>query len=155
MLYTVGEIAKKIGIPPSTLRYYDKEGLLPFVERSGSGIRMFKDSDIEWLSIIECLKKTGMPIKEIKKFVDWCIEGDSTIEKRLELIDRQREIVIKQLQQMKETLNTLNYKHWYYETAKKAGTCDIHKSLKAEDIPEEIRIQKEKIKDFQKNLQSE
>ena len=60
-------MAKKMGVAPSILRYYDKEGLLPFVERSGGGIRMFKDEDIGWLSIIECLKKTGMPIKEIKR----------------------------------------------------------------------------------------
>ena len=86
-----------MGVAPSTLRYYDKEGLLPFVERSGGGIRMFKGEDIEWLSIIECLKKTGMPIKEIKQFIDWCIEGDSTIDKRLELIDRQRERVQKKI----------------------------------------------------------
>lgn len=78
MFYTIGEMAKKLNVAPSTLRYYDKEGLLPFVERSGGGIRMFKDSDFEWLSIIECLKKTGMPIKEIKNFIDWCMEGDST-----------------------------------------------------------------------------
>lgn len=139
MLYTVGEIAKKIGVRPSTLRYYDKEGLLPFVERSGGGIRMFKDSDLEWLSIIECLKKTGMPIKEIKVFVEWCIEGDSTIDKRLMLIERQRNEVLKQEEQLKETLKTLNYKKWYYETAKKAGTCAVHKTLKPEDIPEEFR----------------
>ena len=139
MLYTVGEIAKKIGVAPSTLRYYDKEGLLPFVERSESGIRMFKDSDLEWLAVIECLKKTGMPIKEIKKFIDWCMEGDSTIEKRLELIDRQRDAVLREQEQLKKTLETLNYKHWYYETAKKAGTCDVHKNMKEEDIPEEFR----------------
>lgn len=139
MLYTVGEIAKKIGVAPSTLRYYDKEGLLPFVERSESGIRMFKDSDLEWLAVIECLKKTGMPIKEIKKFIDWCMEGDSTIEKRLELIDRQRDAVLKEQEQLKKTLETLNYKHWYYETAKKAGTCAVHKDMKEEDIPEEFR----------------
>lgn len=90
-------MAKKMGVAPSTLRYYDKEGLLPFVERSGGGIRMFKDEDIEWLSIIECLKKTGMSIKEIKQFIDWCIEGDSTINKRLELIDRRRERVHEQI----------------------------------------------------------
>ena len=83
MLYTVGEIVKKMNVAASTLRYYDKEGLLPFVERSESGIRMFKDSDMEWLAIIECLKKTGMPIKEIKKFIDWCMEGDATIDQRL------------------------------------------------------------------------
>ena len=75
MVYTVGEMAKKIGVAPSTLRYYDKEGLLPFVERSGGGMRMFKDSDLDWLRIIECLKRTGMPIKEIRQFVDWVYGG--------------------------------------------------------------------------------
>ena len=66
MAYTVGEMAKILHVAPSTLRYYDKEGLLPFVERSSGGIRLFKDSDFEWLSMIECMKQTGMPIKEIK-----------------------------------------------------------------------------------------
>lgn len=146
MFYTVGEIAKKLSIPASTLRYYDKEGLLPFVERSGGGIRMFKDSDLEWLSIIECLKKTGMPIKEIKKFVDWCMEGDATITQRLELIDRQREEVLSQLAKLNETLDILNYKHWYYETAKAAGTCGIHSTLPESEIPTEILKIKKKLK---------
>ncbi len=139
MLYTVGEMAKKLNVAPSTLRYYDKEGLLPFVERSDGGIRMFKDEDFEWLHIIECLKKTGMSIKDIKTFIDWCIEGDSTIEQRLQLIDRQREAVQSQITQMQETLKTLDYKHWYYKTAKAAGTCKIHETMKPEDIPEEFR----------------
>lgn len=146
MFYTVGEIAKKLSIPASTLRYYDKEGLLPFVERSGGGIRMFKDIDLEWLSIIECLKKTGMPIKEIKKFVDWCMEGDATITQRLELIDRQREEVLSQLAKLNETLDILNYKHWYYETAKAAGTCGIHSTLPESEIPTEILKIKKKLK---------
>lgn len=142
MFYTVGEMAKKIGVASSTLRYYDKEGILPFIKRSAGGKRIFKDSDMEWLSIIECLKKTGMPIKEIKKFVDWCIEGDSTIDKRLALIDKQRDEVLNQMEQLKSTLETLDYKHWYYETAKKAGTCDVHKNMKPEDIPERFRKRK-------------
>ena len=139
MLYTVGEIAKKLNIAPSTLRYYDKEGLLPFIERSGGGIRMFKEEDFDFLSIIECLKKTGMPIKDIKIFIDWCMEGDATITERLTLIKEQRESVLSQMEQMQQTLNMLNYKQWYYETAQKAGTCSVHQTLKLEDIPEEFR----------------
>lgn len=146
MFYTVGEVAKRIGVAPSTLRYYDKEGLLPFVERSGGGIRMFKDDDFEWFSIIECLKETGMPIKEIKKFVDWCREGDSTIEQRLELIDRQRDAVIEQMKELEQTLDTLNYKKWYYETAKEAGTCKVHDTLTEDDIPEDIKRTKARLK---------
>lgn len=146
MTYTVGEIAKKLNVAPSTLRYYDKEGLLPFVERSGGGIRMFKDSDFEWLTIIECMKKTGMPIKDIKIFIDWCIEGDSTIDKRLALIDKQRENVIVQMKQLQETLDMLDYKHWYYETAKAAGTCAIHNSIPDDKIPEKLRKTRNKSK---------
>ena len=139
MNYTIGKMAEKTGVAPSTLRYYDREGLLPFVERNSSGIRIFKDSDMDWLAIIECLKKTDMPIKEIKKFFDWCMEGESTIDKRLALIDRQRELVLDRMAQMNKTLKMLNYKHWYYETAKKAGTCKIHENMNREDIPEEFR----------------
>lgn len=94
MLYTVGEMAKRLQVAPSTLRYYDKEGLLPFLERSNGGIRMFRESDFEWLSIIACLKQTGMPIKDIKTFIDWCVEGDATIGQRLGLIDRQRQRIL-------------------------------------------------------------
>ena len=79
MFYTIGEMAKIVNIAPSTLRYYDKEGLLPFVERTETGIRMFKDSDYEWLCVIDCLKNTGMGIKDIKKFIDMVIAGDATI----------------------------------------------------------------------------
>ena len=91
MFYTVGEMAKILNTTPSTLRYYDKEGLLPFVERSESGIRMFKDSDYEWLLVIDCLKNTGMGIKDIKRFIEMVIAGDSTIKERLQMIIRQRE----------------------------------------------------------------
>ena len=144
MPYTVGEMAKQIGVAPSTLRYYDKEGLLPFVERSGGGIRLFKDSDREWLAVIECLKKTGMPIREIKRFVDLCREGDVTIDERLQLIKRRRDAVLKQMESLNETLSLLEYKLWYYETAKRAGTCSIHDEN--EEIPARFRAVREKAK---------
>lgn len=151
MLYTVGEIAKKLNIPPSTLRYYDKEGLLPFIERSDSGIRMFKDSDLDGLYMIECLKKTGMSIKDIKTFMAWCAEGDTTIPQRLELIDKQHQAVQEQIEQLQETLQMLHYKHWYYTTAKAAGTCAIHEKYTKEDIPEEFHdfLTQRKKKPFQ------
>lgn len=139
MICTVGEMAKRMGIAPSTLRYYDKEGLLPFVERSGGGIRVFKDEDWKWLSIIECLKQAGVAVKDIKTFIDWCMEGDSTIDQRLELMERQRTAVMRQMEQMQKTLSLLDYKCWYYQTAKEAGTCKIHNTMKEEDIPEELR----------------
>ncbi len=85
MIYTVGEAAEMLGVAPSALRYYDKEGLLPFVERSSGGMRMFKESDIEWLKLIGCLKATGMPIKGIKRFIDCTLRGDESIGERLDI----------------------------------------------------------------------
>ena len=106
-MYTIGEMARMLHIAPSTLRYDDKEGLLPFVERSGSGIRRFKDSDLPWLSMISCLKQTGMPIKEIKTFIDLCRTGDETIHARLELIRRQQAVVADQIAQLQATQQML------------------------------------------------
>ncbi|MCI9251041.1 MAG: MerR family transcriptional regulator [Lachnospiraceae bacterium] len=146
MFYTVGEIARKLNIPPSTLRYYDKEGLLPFVERSSGGIRMFSDKDFESLSVIECLKKAGMSIKDIRLFMEWCAEGDSTIPKRLSMFRRQREQVLSQITQLKETLEILDYKEWYYETAAQAGTCAIHETLDPKEIPDRFRSIQQKLK---------
>ena len=135
MIYTVGEAAKQINVAASTLRYYDKEGLLPFLERSGSGMRMFKDDDLAWLKTIDCLKKTGMPIKDIKNFIDYCMEGDSRIDERLSIIQAQRDSVISQIKEMQEMLDMLNFKCWFYETAKKAGTCAVHDDMNAENVP--------------------
>ena len=145
MFYTVGEMAKRIGITPSALRYYDKEGLLPFVERSGGGIRMFKDSDYEWLQIIECLKKTGMHLKDIKRFVIMAMEGDTTIDDRLELIIKQQESVRQQMAELQQTLDTLDFKRWYYETAKQAGTTDVPRDMPLDELPEKYREIRKKL----------
>lgn len=139
MLYTVGEMAKRLGIAPSTLRYYDQEGLLPFVERSSSGMRMFKDSDYEWLQVIECLKKTGMQLKDIREFIEMAMQGDETIEPRLALIRQQREIVKEQIKSLQDTLHTLDFKCWYYETAQSAGTTEIPRNMTLDELPEEFR----------------
>ena len=139
MVYTVGEMAKLLGVPASTLRYYDKEGLLPFVERSPGGIRMFQEKDYEWLQIIECLKKTGMPLKDIRTYIDMAMRGDETIEQRLKMIKKQRQAVRAQMAELQKTLDTLDFKCWYYETAKQAGTTAVPRNMPLEKIPEQYR----------------
>ena len=146
MFYTIGEMAKIVNIAPSTLRYYDKEGLLPFVERTESGIRMFKDADYEWLCVIDCLKNTGMGIKDIKKFIDMVIAGDATIKERLQMILRQRESVKEQMAKLQQTLDILDYKVWYYSTAEAAGTTAVPRSMTEEQVPEELREARRRLK---------
>ena len=130
MSYSIKQFAEKIGVTVSTLRYYDKEGLLPFIDKKENGTRIFKDEDLEGLFIISCMKKSGLPIKDIKKYMDLCIEGDNTLEERMAIFLERREIVQKQIEELNDIMNTIDYKIWYYEEAIKAGTEDIHKKDK-------------------------
>ena len=102
MRYSIGQVAQKMGLTAHTLRYYDKEGLLPFVKKNSSGLRMFSDEDIDWLVVIECLKGTGMQLKDIRQYIDWCQEGDATIGRRLEMFKRQKAKLEEQLRQLQQ-----------------------------------------------------
>ena len=148
MVYTVGEMAKIIGVAPSTLRYYDKEGLLPFVERSGSGIRIFGEQDLNTLSIIHCLKQSGLSIKEIKSYIDMVQQGDETIDERLELFEKRRIILEKQIKEMQNTLKVLDYKCWYYQTAKKEGSTEAVDKMPLSKMPKDIAETKKNFKNF-------
>lgn len=130
--YTIKDAAKMMGVPTSTIRYYDKEGLLPFMERRESGYRIFTEKDIATLRIIDCLKKTGMPIKEIRQFSDWLEQGDASLQQRYEMFLERKRVVEAQISELQETLKTINYKCWYYETAIAAGTEKIHTE---KDVP--------------------
>lgn len=125
--YSIGEVAKELNLTVYTIRYYDKEGLIPFVERSESGIRLFKESDIAALNVIECLKASGMPIKEIKNFIDWCSEGDATLQQRYDMFMERKATVEAQMAELKKTMEVIEHKCMYYQTALEAGTEDIHK----------------------------
>ena len=114
MGYSIGQVAKKTGLTAHTLRYYEKEGLLPFVKKSGSGLRVFSDSDLDWLVLIECLKGTGMSLKDIKQYIDWYMEGDSTLNQRLEMFKRQKLKLEEQMSQLQKHMEKINYKIAYY-----------------------------------------
>ena len=136
MMYTVGEMAKLLNIPGSTLRYYDKEGLLPFVERSSGGIRMFQEKDYEWLKVISCLKKAGMSLKDIREYINLAMQA---------LFEKQRKNLEAQMAELQHTMDVLNFKCWYYETAKKAGTTLVPQCMEAEEIPEEFQKIREEL----------
>ena len=145
MLYTVGEMARAVGIPASTLRYYDQEGLLPFVERSRGGMRMFTDKDREALTVIDCLKKSGLSIREIRAFMAMAAEGDASIEQRLALFRARRDAVRQQMADLERTLELLEYKCWYYETARQAGSEEAVRRLSEEQVPPERRAARRRL----------
>ena len=137
-MYTIGQAAEMFGLPISTLRYYDKQGLFPNMERV-SGIRKFSEQEIEALRVIECLKKAGMEIKDIKQFMDWCAEGESTYPQRKAMFEAQRAHIEEEIAHMNRALDMLKFKCWYYEQAIKDGGEDRLKALIPDRLPEEIR----------------
>lgn len=137
-MYTIGQVSEMFHLPISTLRYYDKEGLFPEIQRT-SGIRRFSETEIEALRVIECLKKSGLEIKDIKLFMEWCTEGSKTYEKRLELFLKQKKNVEAEIERLNQTLEMLNYKCWYYSQAIADGNEDRLHAMNPEDMPEAIR----------------
>lgn len=113
--YSVTEAAKMTGLSAHTLRYYDDLGLFPFLHRTQGDKRLFSDADMKWVQLIECLRNTGMPISEVKHYVELCLQGDATTEERLGIIKRQEEIMKQQIQEMRKHLKLLQFKKNYYE----------------------------------------
>ena len=137
-MYTIGQVAKMFDLPISTLRYYDKQGLFPQLIRE-SGIRKFSENEIEALRVIECLKKSGLEIKDIKRFMDWCAEGHATYSDRFQLIRNQKERVEAKIKQLHNTLDMLKFKCWYYSKAMEDGNEDTAKASIPDGLPEDIR----------------
>ena len=137
-MYTIGQISEMFHLPISTLRYYDREGLFPNLQRYG-GARRFTDREIETLRVIECLKKSGLEIRDIKVFMEWCSMGSSTYPRRLELFVRQEEAVREEMRRLEKTLAMIRYKRWYYEQAMKDGNENGVRSMLPDHLPEEIQ----------------
>ena len=137
-MYSIGQVSEMFGLPISTLRYYDKQGLFPGIERR-SGIRKFGENELEALRVIECLKMSGLEIKDIKRFMDWCMEGSSTYPLRKELLEKQKKTVEAEIAHMNQILDMLRFKCWYYETAKEAGTVDAPQKMELSEVPERFR----------------
>jgi len=110
------EICQITGLSEHTVRYYDREGLIPLLERSQNGIRKFSENDLEWLKLICCLKSSGMPLEKIKEFMHSCLGGQDTCEERKELLIEHRNRILNQIKQLQDSLEVINYKIDHYKT---------------------------------------
>ncbi len=126
------------GSPISTLRYYDKQGLFPELKRT-SGIRQFSEHELEALRMIECLKRSGLEIKDIKQFMQWCAEGPSTYPLRKELMEKQKAAVEEEIARMNKVLDMLKFKCWYYDKAIHDGSEEHLKQIIPDALPTEIK----------------
>lgn len=123
--FLIGDITKMYGISQDTLRYYDKAGLLPFVKKNKAGRREFTEDDLGYIEVIDCLKRSGIPVREIAKFMDWCVEGDKTLPQRYTFMIEQEAALEKKIYDLQTQLDFLRWKKWYYQTANEAGTEEV------------------------------
>lgn len=113
-MYTIREVCEKTGLTAHTLRYYEKEKLLPSVDRSAGGFRQYSDEDMEKLAMICCLKNTGMSLQEIAQFMALAREGDSTLQARCEMLKKHRESVLERMEEMQRYLDKVTRKYDFY-----------------------------------------
>ena len=151
MPYTIKEMSRLTGLAASTLRYYDKQGLLPSLRRDMNNVRIFTDDDYTQIKLITCLKKSGLSIKDIKNFIDMSDRGDEALNERLEIFHRRRELLREDLKNLQEVLDVIEYKCWYYETACNEGTDKRVRNMKLSDIPEQFRAAHEILHSHKKN----
>ena len=112
--YSIQQVSKSTKLKTHVLRYYEKEGLIPYVERSSSGIRQYSEDNIEWIGLIRCLKNTGMTIKQIKDFVDLSLHGEKTLKQRRDMLIEHKTNIVSQLEQLQKNLKQVEWKINYY-----------------------------------------
>jgi MerR family transcriptional regulator, aldehyde-responsive regulator len=115
MSYTIKEVSEKFKISPYTLRYYEKEELVPSVQRQKNGQRVYDDTDLEWIQIVCCMRATGMSIAYIKKYINLCFQEEDTISERRQIILKQKEILENHIKEYNELLKVVNHKLEHYD----------------------------------------
>lgn len=137
-MYTIGQVSEMFHLPISTLRYYDKQGFFPNLERKGN-IRYFSDDELAAIRVIECLKRSGLEIKDIQLFFKWVSEGSASYGNRKQLFETRKAAVKEEIKQLERTLAMLEFKCWYYDTAIADGNEDSINAMLPDKLPKEIQ----------------
>ncbi|MFE5857948.1 MerR family transcriptional regulator [Streptomyces sp. NPDC056500] len=120
-LYTISEVADFTGLSAHTLRWYERIGLMPHVDRSHTGQRRFRNRDLEWLSLVGKLRLTGMSVADMVRYAELTRVGDSTLAERRELLARTRRDVLTRIAELQGTLAVLDYKIEFYADRQQAA----------------------------------
>lgn len=123
-MYTIKEVAEKMEVSEHTLRFWSKSGFFPFVQRDSNNIRKFSDSDLEWVKIVKCLRAVGTENKAIKRYIDLCLTGDSTIPERYGIIQATKIKALKQMEELQLQLDLLDFKEKFYQNLIKNNLKD-------------------------------
>lgn len=114
-MYTMMQVCKEANMTYQTLKYYCNEGLIPNVKRDKNNRRVFDDRDVKWIKDLTCLKKCGMSIQEMKVYLDLCLQGESTIPERQEILVRKREELLAAIDELNECVAYVDWKQSFYD----------------------------------------
>jgi len=114
-MYSMKDACQKIGITYETLKFYCNEGLVPNVKRDQNNYRVFDEKDINWLSNLSCLKKCGMRIKDMKIYINLCLQGQSTIPERKKILNKQKDNLIERIQELNKCVDYIDEKQQFYD----------------------------------------
>ena len=123
-MYTIKEVSNIMDVSEHTLRFWAKSGFFHFIKRDENNIRLFSQSDLEWVKIVKCLRSVGTENKAIKRYIDLCNIGDSTIKERFEIIKATKQKAQQQMNDLKKQLDILEYKEGYYKNLIKNNSSD-------------------------------
>lgn len=136
--YSISEVSALFGLPISTLRYYDAQGLIPNLARH-HGIRRFSQNNIEAIRVIECLKASGLEIRDIAAFMELSQQGNDSLQARLQLFLQRREELARTLDHLHKQMDMINFKCWYYQTACALQDEAAVQQMIPNGLPEEVQ----------------
>ena len=122
---TISEVSKKYDLTPDTIRYYEKEGLIPKAPRTKSGIRDFDEETCNWIEFIKCMRNAGLGIEILKQYVELFKQGSKTVKERRLLLEEQRKKLLEKQKDIKATLERLNYKIKIYDEIEQGKRKDF------------------------------
>ncbi len=122
--FTIKEVAEMTELTAYTIRYYDNVGLIPGLDRTDGNVRMFSEYAVSWLQLVHCLRMTGLPVEQVKHYIDLCLKGDSTIPERAQLIFQQEKVLRQQVRELQKQMEVLKYKKAYYKNLLENCTVD-------------------------------
>ena len=137
-MYTIKEVAEKMDISEHTLRFWAKSGFFPFITRDKNNIRQFSEKDLDWVKIVKCLRSVGTENKAIKKYIDLCIIGDSTIKERYKIIMNTKKKALLQMEELQKQLSLLDFKEKFYENLIENNLKDTWNPMNKQESEEAV-----------------
>ena len=133
MIYTMMQVCREADLTYQALKFYCNEGLVPNVKRDQKNRRIFDEHDLKWIMDLVCLKKCGMSIQEMKEYLDLCLQGQSTIPQRKEMLTRKQEALRRSIRELEDSVDYIDWKQNFYDEVLSGKRPYVSNLIRAED----------------------